>query len=260
MGGVVRSRIRRATVDDEPIKVPANYPTAAMYIDESGSKGSGSAFFVMGLVKVRHPGALARDILAVRDRHRFRNEFKFTNVTKGALPAYLDLIDVLADSDARIGAYVFDKARHDPFPGQPPWRVHANAAYQLVVGNVNRRELVSVLLDGIATPQEIALDELVRQRVNGRFKATSVVTCVCLDSKSSDGLQAADLVASAIAYERHAWAGQSKHPPGGEAQTPKAKLSRHLRRAFDLESFDDVRTDRVNIYTEPARTRRSGPS
>ncbi|MEE6273479.1 DUF3800 domain-containing protein [Georgenia sp. MJ206] len=225
-----------------------------LYIDESGSKGSGSAFFVMGLVKTRRPGDLARSILAVRDKHRFRPEFKFSNLTRGAEPVYMDLIDVLADSDVHIGAYVFDKGRYDPFPHGPTWRVQATAAYQLVVGNVNRRELVSVLLDGIATPEGTALDEEVRRRVNGRFKHTTVVTAVCLDSRSTDGLQAADLVASAIAFERHMWAGESKRPPGDLA-TPKARVARYLRRAFDLDSMEDIRTDRVNIYTEPGRSR-----
>lgn len=237
------------------LRVPLGHSTATMFIDESGSKGSGSAFFVLGLVKLRRPGELARTVIAIRDRHRFRQEFKFGNVTAGALPAYFDLADAIAASDALIGAYIYDKQRYDPFPGEALWRVQAGAASRLVHGNLNRGELVSVMLDLVSSPEGVAVDERVRQSVNGRVRRTAVVSALCLDSRTSDCLQAADLVASAIAFERHAWAGRSKHPPG--ARTPKARLAQRLRVAFGLPDFGDVRTSRVNIHTERARSPRA---
>lgn len=240
-------------LSDDVHQVPLGYPTAVMYMDESGSKGSGSQFFVVGAVKTRRPGDLNRAIYAVRQKHGFTKEFKFSEVTNGALAVYCELIDTIAASDAHIGAFVIDKARYDPFPDVAVWRAQAQVFAQLVVGLTNRRELVSVLLDGVSTPAGVAVDELVRSNVNQRFKQTSVVSAVSLDSRCTDGLQAADFVASAIGYERHAWAGRTKQPPA-DRRTPKAKLARHLREAFDLDSFDDVRTDRVNILTSRVST------
>lgn len=235
------------------VVVPPKYPTAAMFIDESGSKGSGNRFFVTAMVKVRRPGDLSRSIQAVRDRYRFRSEFKFGDLTKGALNAYKDVVDVLAESDARIAAFVVDKQIYDPFPEGEAWQAHAWAAAQLIIGNTNRRELVGVLLDGISTPTGVALDEEVRRTVNRRFKATSVVTSVCLDSKTSDGLQMADLVASAVAHERHN--GRSGQTRGDGKESPKTQLSKYVRRAFDLDGFDDCRTQKVSILTAQRRPR-----
>jgi uncharacterized protein (DUF885 family) len=64
--------------------VPPKYPTALIYVDESAVKASAGRFFVVGAVKVRRPGQLMRSVRDVRDRHDFRDEFKFNRISRGS--------------------------------------------------------------------------------------------------------------------------------------------------------------------------------
>ncbi len=238
------------------VNVPVGYPTAVLFLDESGSKASASGLFVIGAVKVRQPGAFLRVVRDVRDRTGFGNsEFKFSDINRGSFSAYCELIDRLAESEAHLAACVVDAEQYNPFThGKAAWQVHAKVASQLLMGCINRRELVTVLMDGISTPVGCSLEDDVRKIVNRRFKATSIVGAVCLDSRSNDGLQVADLVASAIAFERRLAKGA-----GGKASSPKARVAARLRFAMDLVDFNDQRSERVNILTlrGPAATVRS---
>ncbi len=243
---------------EPPVDIPYRYPTAMIYVDESGSKASASKFFVIAAVKLREPGRFGRDIRALRDKTGFESEFRFSNITQGSLVPYYALVDCLAESDAHIVACVVDRAVNDPFKGQPVWHVQAQVMTQLLVGCINRRELVGVLMDGISTPVDYALDDVVRGMVNKRLKSTSVVTAACLDSRSSDGLQVADLLASAIAFDRRREAGEHGSA-GSKTNSNKAKVARRLMTAFDRTGFADCREGRVNIATYRRRLR-SGPS
>jgi Protein of unknown function (DUF3800) len=235
------------------IAVPARYPTSLIYLDESGSRASADRFFVVGAVKVRRHGDFARAVREVRDRHsHHRREFKFSQITRGALGTYYDLSDQLDNTDIHVAACVVDRQVFDPFQGGvPSWQVHVDVASQLLLGCINRREQVGVLLDAITTPRGVSFEDKVKEQVNGRLRNLSVVTAACLNSKSSDGLQVADLVASAIAFERRRLGGQS-----GNANSPKAKVAVRLRAAVGGVTFADGRTNRVNIATYRGRPQR----
>lgn len=99
-------------------------------------------------------------------------------------------------------------------------------------------------MDTISTPQNVALEDVVRGRVNRMLKATSVVTAACLDSRSSDGLQVADLVAGAVGFDRRRVAGVS-----GKVSSPKGRIVERLKQSVGVEDFADCRSGRVNIQT-----------
>jgi hypothetical protein len=228
----------------DPVVVPPRYPTSLIFLDESGSRATASRFFVIGAVKLREPGVLAREIRDVRDRHNFRREFKFSEITLGALAVYYDLIDRLHESDAHLAACVVNGQIHNPFKGKPAWEAHADVTTQLLVGCINRRELVGVLMDGIATPRGCSLEDAVRKKVNNRLRATSVITAACLDSRTNDILQVADVFAGAVLFERRRQAGL-----GGKPSTSKAKVAARLGALLEHPGFSDGRSDRVNVAT-----------
>jgi hypothetical protein len=145
-----------------------------------------------------------RAVRDIRDRHGFRDEFKFSKISRGKFPIFCELIDVLEQSDAHIAACVVDRSQGtDPFAGDSAdWLVHARITAKLLVGILNRRELASVLLDEISTPKGCAFDDTVREMVNRRMRATSMVTAACVDSACNDGVQLADLVAGSVAHQR----------------------------------------------------------
>lgn len=167
------------------------------------------------------------------------------------------MIDVLARSDAHLAACVVDGSVHNPFKGSTAdWKVHARLTSQLVTGCVNRNELVGLLIDGISTPPGCSLEEDVRTQTNRRFGATAVVSAACLDSRTNDLLQLADLVAGAIYHERRRIGGL-----GGKASSDKTKVALRLAAAFGRPDLADGRYNRINIqtYRGPSRTRRRLP-
>jgi len=242
------------------VQVPLDYPSSTIFMDESGSRANSSRFFVMSAVKVREVGQLLRAVRTVRDRNRFASEFKFSEITQGSICAYYDLIDQVADSDAHLAACVVNRDVFDPFhgPGTDPWRVHADVAAQLLIGCINRRELVGLLMDGLSTPTAVSLEDVVRQQVNRRLGATSIVSAVCCDSKTNDGIQIADVVAGAISFDRRRQLGHDGRRDS-KPSSPKAKVARRLMEAFSLDDFSDDRQGRINIATLRSR-HRSRPS
>jgi hypothetical protein len=132
----------------------------------------------------------------------------------------------------------------DPFArSEAEWLAHARITAKLLVGILNRRELASALLDEISTPKGCAFDDTVRDMVNRRMRATSLVTAACVDSACSDGVQLADLVAGAVAHQRGQGCGTAR------PTSHKGKIAARLAAAFGVSSFSDVRTDRVNVAT-----------
>jgi len=235
------------------VLVPPKYPTALIYVDESAVKASAGRFFVVGAVKVRKPGQLMRAVRDIRDRHAFHDEFKFNKISRGKFPVFCELIDVLEQSDAHIAACVVDRSHGtDPFVGDSAeWLVHARITAKLLVGILNKRELASVLLDEISTPKDCAFDDTVRDMVNRRMRATSLVTAACVDSACNDGVQLADLVAGAVAHQR----GQGNGTASPTSH--KGKVAARLAAAFGVASFTDTRTDRVNVATLGVRDTRT---
>jgi hypothetical protein len=155
---------------------------------------------------------------------------------------FCELVDAWEQSDAHIAACIVDRNRgSDPFGhGEQQWLAHARVSAQLLVGIANKRELASAMLDQVSTPRRCAFDDTVRDMVNARMRATSLVTAVCVDSACSDGVQLADLVAGAVAQ-------QNKQP--GALSSHNAKIAARLATAFGVTALCDVRTDRENVAT-----------
>jgi hypothetical protein len=140
----------------QPLRVPLSFQTSVVYIDESGV-ATKEPIFVVGALKVRRHGQFIRAIRAVRERTGFEGEFHWSTVSRGTLPAYFDLIDTLANSDAHFAATVVDRIRYNPADNWPSlWEAHAQVVSQLLVGCINRSELVGVLMDTITTPSDVA--------------------------------------------------------------------------------------------------------
>lgn len=226
--------------------VPARVPVSSIFIDESGSKNSRGGFFVVGFVKSRDTTALVRDVVDIRQRHGEFGEVKFAAIRRDNLPFYYDLAELIGAANLRVGGSVYDS--RVAFRGDlPTWRKQATMSRRLVVGNVNRGELVNVFLDLVSTPRGMSVAATVLREANEHLGGRSVVGAYDMDSRSHDALQLADLMAGAICYERRQGSGETKDPPGGGS--PKSLVVRRLLRALDLRSFADLNRGMVNILT-----------
>ena len=228
------------------IDVPRDVQTPVYFIDESGSKGSAGRFFVVAAVKTTDPDFLTRGMMALRQRESIHKELKFSGTTRRSVPFLKQLIDMLHKSGASIGAFVIDKNVHDPFIGQELWEAHAWSTSALIKGMTTRRELATILQDGISTPANVAYGTHIKKKINSHYRTMRVISAVSLDSKTCDGLQLADLVASSIAYARRK-AVDLTDVEFSRLATPKAEVARYLARTFDLPNFGDIKTTRVNI-------------
>jgi len=108
-------------------------------------------------------------------------------------------------------------------------------AEQLLVGSVRPYEIVTVLADNYSTPPEVEFELVVTQRVNTRLGRLAVANFIRLDSRSTDGLQIADLLTSAVGFEFRQAAGLAG------TRNPKAELTAYVRERFEAGSaFTDV--------------------
>lgn len=236
----------RSEVGSRPYHVPERVPVSSIFIDESGSKNSRGGFFVLGFIKSRDTPALVREVRGIRQKHHYHDEVKFASVRRDSLPFFNDLAELIGASNLRVGGSVYDSRA--AFQGEyPTWRKQATMSKRLVIGNINKGELVNIFLDLVSTPRGESVAATVQQEVNDHLGGRSVVGAYDMDSKSHDALQLADLLAGAICYERRQGSGETADPPGGGS--PKSQLVRRLRRALDLPSFVDVSCGKVNILT-----------
>jgi len=217
--------------------------TPSFWIDESGARGSAGKGYVLAGIKTRHPDRLLRQLQAVRERHgNYSGEFKWTTIGTNSFRRVAEMAEVLGESDAHLVATVVDH-RWNPFSSGETWAAQAALIARLVVGGVNRNEIATVMMDGISTPVDVSLGQEVKRAVNTHFRGQVVVTAVSLDSKSNDLLQAADLIAGAIRYQRF-------QPHGlGANNDAKRKMVRRVAEAFGVEDLSDQRTRTVNIQT-----------
>lgn len=216
---------------------------ASLWLDESGSRTTARDCFVVAGIKVRNADKLLREIQGIRDDHQeHKHELKFGRITERTYKIYLDVIEALADHNVRLIASVVDGSVFNPFKDtSDPWRAHAHVIGRLVQGNVNKNEVVTVMVDGISTPRDVAMGQVIKRGVNGRVGATVVVDAVSLNSKSNDLLQVADMVAGSIFHQRL---------KAGRAEDPlKGKVAQRLAWAFEQTDLSDVRGGKISIAT-----------
>lgn len=106
------------------------------------------------------------------------------------------------------------------------WDAYRKLAEQLVVASIHPDELVALMADSYSTPDSVLFEEELRAGVNRRLSRLALTSVVRLDSRSSDGLQAADLLTSAITHEFRVSAGlaSSASPKGEVAEYVRAML------------------------------------
>lgn len=232
------------------ITLPPDVRGTVYFVDEAGSKGSLGTHFVTAAVKTDRPDQLSRKILEVLDRHHRNNlkEIKFAGATKNNVVVFRDVMTAAVDIGCEFGVFVLDKSHFDPWEGSETWRGHLFAADRLLRGMVTRRELATVLTDGISVPAGVDYGGTLINQLNGRFGNKRFLTGVSLDSQTCPPLQVADLLASAVFFYRKTVADGSLAAFNAK-QNPKGQLAKHVAAAFGLATLDDVRQPNLSIQT-----------
>jgi hypothetical protein len=225
----------------DQIHIPLHYPTSLIYMDESGTAGNGRVF-VVGALKVRRHGKLARAARAVRDTTGFADEFRFNRINRTTVHHFKALLETLREADTFFAATIVDRSMSDPLAGHSTrWEAHAEVASQLLRGCINRRELVSVSMDTISTPPTIALEDEIAYRVNRKLRNKSIITAALLDSKTCDCLQLVDVLTSAVACDYRQSVGLQR-----SVSAHKAAVVEHAKFVLGASAFIG-RSERTNI-------------
>jgi|GEM_PF-475624 len=209
-----------------------DHPTVTGFLDETGSI-SNDRIFGVGLLMLRPASPLLRRIQKFRDKHHFYSEIKFFEVKGLQLDLYKRLVDEVFSVIPKIEfyCYIADRNIADPIVRWvTPWEAYLKLAEQLVIASIHPTELVALMADNYSTPDNVLFEEDLYSNVNRRLNRLALVSVVRLDSESSDGLQIADLLTSAIAFEFRAEAGL------GSTDSAKGQLSQYVRNALGTQS------------------------
>lgn len=219
------------------------HPTAVAFLDESGAIAN-DRFFAVGCLKLAEPSVLLRAVQKLRDREHWYKEIHFSRLTRGALPFYRKVVDVvMATPDAWFSCFVADRVLADPVARfGSDWLAYEKLAEQLLIASIKRREIMTVLADNYSTPDDVLFEQDVRANVNRRLGRLGIVSVCRLDSQAADPLQIVDLLTSALAFEFRQSAGLAN------ANSPKGQLAAYVRQGFGVTSaLNGCRTPRCNV-------------
>lgn len=230
-------------------RLSANQPTAAAFLDETGSI-SHDRFFAVGCLIVPEPSDVLRRIQKLRDKTHWYSEIKWVDLTRTTLQLYSDLIDIAANSDARFSCFVADRQTADPVArfNQNPWLAYEKLATQLLIGSCRPDELLSVIADNYSTPDHVVFERDIRREVNRRLDRLAAVTVCRLDSRACDPLQLVDVLTGAVTFPFRRAAGLAGQ------RGAKAQASAHLLNAYNVQSVArGAKTEKLNvaIYQNP---------
>ena len=217
---------------NKTVSLKRGHPVATAFLDESGII-SADRFFSIGMVKSAKAPKLLRSIQKLRDQMHWYDEIKWYDITKDSIATYKQIIDVCFSDPTLLEFYCFvaDRSVADPitrFGSQ--WDAYGKLAEQLVVASAHPDELMAIMADNYSTPDHILFEEDLRAAVNRRLGRLAAVSVVRLDSRSSDGLQIADLLTSAVTFEFRQNAGLAS------AKSPKGQVATYVRKSLGCRS------------------------
>jgi hypothetical protein len=219
------------------LSLPVDHPTSVVYLDETGGI-SNERFFGIGCLKLGDASALLRAMQKLRDVEEFHEELKWATLAKAELveraPGFarkaIDL--VLGSGEAFFSCLIADRqtvnvvARYGS-----PWKAYEQLAVDLLVELIDEQEIVTVLADDYSTPDDVFFEDDVRSEVNARKDRLAASTVCRLSSKAADGLQLADLLLGAVAFDFRQGAER------GRLTGEKAEVSDYLRDRLGVVSY-----------------------
>lgn len=176
--------------------------TYNIYCDESCHiENDHKKFMLLGCVSVPY-NELRRHterIKAIKDKHNFFGEIKWTGVSSSKHLFYKDLLDYFFDTDLRFRAVVVDKnkIKNDSF-GQDFDTFYYKMYYQLLIHRKNTEYAYNVYLDIKDTLSSHKVNKL-KEILNTKYGVFRIVQNI--HSKESIMMQVADFIIGAISYE-----------------------------------------------------------
>lgn len=242
--------------------------------DESGIDGKRFYGFGSLWMKEQRRGEIQRDVRAIRERHKYVDEFKWNKVRLARLPFYRDIIDYFFDNTGLcFHCLVVRKAAVDRSFHQGDWDLARRKHFTLLLTNKvgralqvrrHRQQTFRIWVDPIASRYKKA-DEAVHiignnvlraravEAIRGSLKAETEGPIVGVhehDSRDTPQIQLCDLLLGAV---MDAWQENATEP--GKLAV-KAHISKRLGWP-DLKADTRPGSRRFNVwYFNPTPSRR----
>lgn len=199
------------------------------YLDETGLLYTPETdrFFGIGLVAVPNPRHLHRQIIRLKNKHKFHKEFHFNTIKYSTLPIYKELIDLaFAEANLRFSVQIIDKKGKTHTDKYKSYNKYAGRviASILDVTNIKRSEYITILADDVSTnDKEDKFEQDVRNIIKRIHRRNALFGIARLESHAVSEIQLADILVSSVAY-----AFKMKHGLVSSRST-KAKLVRYIQ-------------------------------
>lgn len=181
--------------------------TCFCFLDETGLLNSNrDKFFALGIIKCKNPQKLYKRMRKVRDRHHYREEMKWTNLTrKIRFDVAREFFNIFLEEEAEFNCIILDKEELDfsqHFQNNL-YKAYTNfsvALLKLIIGK-DSQEVIILIADDYFSPDGIDQEAAIKGIVNDHYKKFVVAGVCQIDSKSSDLLQLTDLILGTILYD-----------------------------------------------------------
>jgi hypothetical protein len=175
------------------------------FMDETGLLNSTTTerVFAIGLLKLHHPKDIHRAIVSLKDRRKFHNEFKFTNITNQNQKLYCELIDIFFNSvECSFFCIVFDKTKINLdkfFNGN---YVNAYNCYcaKLIANSLNSGEYIAIIADDISRPKSDNFEKKIKTKIKEKINRNALFGIVRVESHAISELQLVDVLLGAVGY------------------------------------------------------------
>lgn len=215
------------------------------YLDETGLLHSPATdkVFGLGLTICHNPKQLHRDIIHFRNKRKFYQEFKFTDIRNNNLAIYKSLIDIFFSiKNVSFSCLVFDKKQLDLekfFSG------NYERAYGVYVARLVSSALeaesskgsnyIVILADDVSTSKNDQFEKVVKEKVKMRLRRNAVFGVARLESHAITEIQMTDVLLGIVAYAYKVKFGMVK--AGGA----KLAMVKYLQKKLDIEKLSESR-------------------
>lgn len=199
------------------------------FLDETGLLYTPETdrFFGIGLVAVPNPRHLHREIIRLKNKHQFHEEFHFSTITFRTLPIYKRLIDLaFAEANLRFSVQIIDKKGKNHANKYKSYNNYAGKviASILDITDTKRSEYITILADDVSTnDKEDKFEQDVRNMIKRVHRRNALFGIARLESHAVSEIQLADILVSSVAYSF-----KMKHRLVSSRST-KAKLVRYIQ-------------------------------
>jgi hypothetical protein len=253
-------------VSTNSLWLPPDHPTSTIFLDETGLLRR-DRYFGIGVLKLADASTLMRQIQRLRDRYDFRDELHWAGFDKAAArarPRSVAFAKAVIDlffraNEAHFCCHIADRQSGDITAQFKGHRHAGELAYESLASAVLREvigesEVVSVLADRRSTSPSVAFEQGVLRSVNDVRQRLAIASVCRIDSRSTDALQAVDLLLGAAAFDLRR--GET------DKESQKQVLLAHLLEHCACVSFrpggreDPAGRWKVKLLARPSKTRR----